>query len=336
MIRAGIIGGTGYGGMELLRWLCTHPEIDVVAITSRSQGGPVADVLPHLRGFVDLEFEDRTPDDLARACDVVFFATPHGVSAEHAPRVAEQARVVDLSGDFRLADADAHRAHYGADHPNAEWLGRVPYGLPECGGRGAVADATLVANPGCHATATLLALWPLAQAGLVAGSASVVSVTGSSGSGSKPSAGTHHPERFGNFKAYRPLRHQHEPEIVRALGGDVALSFVPHSAPIARGIHVTAFVPLPDGTSSTAVDEVFGEAYADEPFVRTSGRPPEVRHVAGTNLADVGWAVDAGVACVMVAIDNLGKGMAGTAVQNANLMFGLDETTGLHHVGAGL
>lgn len=336
MIRAGIVGGSGYGGMELLRWLAGHPDVELVAITSRSHTGPVADVHRHLRGFVDVDFTDRAPDDLARDCDVVFFATPHGVSAAHAPGVAERARVVDLSGDFRLADAPAYRAHYGADHAHPELLGRVPYGLPECGGRDAVRDASLVANPGCHATATLLALWPLARAGLCAGRASVVSVTGSSGSGAAPSAGTHHPERFGNFKAYRPLRHQHEPEIVRALGGDVALSFVPHSAPIARGIHVTAFVPLPDGASPRAVDEAFGGAYDDEPFVRTDERPPEVRSVAGTNLADVAWAVDDGVACVMVAIDNLGKGMAGTAVQNMNLMFGLDEGAGLRHVGAGL
>ncbi len=336
MIRAGIIGGTGYGGMELLRWLSTHPKVELTAITSRSHTGPVADMHPHLRGFVDLAFENASPAEVAERCDVVFFATPHGVSAAHAPAVSAQARVVDLSGDFRLADAAAYREHYGRDHASSEWLGRVPYGLPECGGRSAVADASLVANPGCHATATLLAIWPLAQAQLCAGRVSVVSVTGSSGSGSTPSAGTHHPERFGNFKAYRPLRHQHEPEIIRALGGDVALSFVPHSAPISRGIHVTAFVPLRAGTTSTQVDDAIKAAYADEPFVRLSSGTPEVRHVAGTNLADIGWAVDGDTACVMVAIDNLGKGMAGTAVQNMNLMFGLDESLGLNVVGAGL
>jgi N-acetyl-gamma-glutamyl-phosphate reductase len=244
-------------------------------------------------------------------------------------------RVIDLSGDHRLADAEAYTTHYGKTHAHPERLGTAAYGLPECGFRSQIIDAQLVANPGCHATATLLALWPLVSAGLVAGRISVVSVTGSSGSGSEPRAGTHHPERFGNYKAYRPLNHQHLPEIVAALGGQAAVDFVPHSAPFARGIHVTAFVPLLPGAEER-VAPVLSAAYGDEPFVRIVDGAPEVRSVVGTNLADVGVEVGDRIAVVMVTIDNLGKGMAGQAVQNLNAMFGLDETTGLFRPGGGL
>ncbi len=357
-LRVAIVGGTGYGGMELLRWLLGHPEVEVTAITSRTQSGRVADVHGQLRGFTDLEFSVGRAVDLARHNDVLFFATPHGVAAKEAPVVLQAAshvKLIDLSGDFRLANGAAYAEHYGGVHPHPELLGQVPYGLPECGHRDDVAAARLVANPGCHATATILAVWPLLQAGLVRGRVSACSVTGSSGSGAQPGAGTHHPERCGNFKAYKPLAHQHEPEIALALRGDVAVDFVPHSAPFARGIHVTAHVPLElddarqpgagDGGEAPAVSAAFEQIYGAEPFVRLTPGTPQVRHVAGTNLADVAVTTrrfDAlageanAVACVMVAIDNLGKGMAGTAVQNMNLMCGLDERAGLHHAGMGL
>ncbi|MDJ0973988.1 MAG: N-acetyl-gamma-glutamyl-phosphate reductase [Planctomycetota bacterium] len=341
MIKAAILGGTGYGGMELLRYLAGHPEVEVTAVTSRSQKGPVANRWAHLAGYTDAAFTEDTDDTrrlIATSVDVLFAAKPHGVAASELPPLLEAApdlKVIDLSGDFRLPDASAYDAWYGYTHPHAEWLGRSEYGLPECGQREAVADARLVANPGCHATAALIALWPLARAGLVTGRMAVNSVTGSSGSGAHAKAGTHHPERASNFKAYRPLRHQHLPEVVRALGSANEVDFVPHSAPFARGIHVTAFVPVGDATEEQ-VDACFHDAYADEPFVRLRDKPPEVRAVAGTNLADVSVTTGRGVAVVMVAIDNLGKGMAGTAVQNLNLVFGFPETTGLDRPGAGL
>jgi N-acetyl-gamma-glutamyl-phosphate reductase len=337
-VRAAIVGGTGYGGMELLRLLLEHPHVRVTAITSRSETGAVGDVHPHLRGFTELTFTSAKATDLARENDVLFFATPHGVSAKESPAVLDAAhdiRIVDLSGDFRLASAEAYLEHYGKAHPHPERLADAVYGAPECGRRREIASARLVANPGCHAYATVLALWPLAQAGLIDGRVSVASVTGSSGSGATPSAGTHHPERFSNFRAYKPLQHQHVPEIERALAGEARIDFVPHSAPISRGIHVTAFVPVPEGHEAEAV-QALRSAYAGEPFVRTVPGTPELRAVVGSNFADVGATAGTGVVVVTLALDNLIKGMAGTAVQNMNILLGLPETAGLRRPGLGL
>lgn len=340
-IRAAILGGTGYGGMELLRLLLAHPEVDLAAVTSRSRDGRVDAAHPHLAGYCDVEFTRESPEvlaGLAETCNVLFQAKPHGVSAHQTPGLLEAnetLRVIDLSGDFRLRDGAAYERHYGFEHPHTERLASAAYGLPECGGRGTVANARLVANPGCHATATILALHPLARLGLLDGRRpAVTSVTGSSGSGAVPKPGTHHPERFGNFKAYRPLAHQHRPEIVQALGG-VELDFVPCSGPFARGIYATAIVRL-DGDDRGRVDEAFTRAYEAEPFVRLVDGTAELRHVVGTNHAEVGVVRDATTACITVAIDNLGKGMAGTAVQNLNIACDLDETTGLWRPGLGL
>ncbi len=341
MIRAAILGGTGYGGMELLRLLLSHPEVEVAALTSRTEQGLVAERHPHLRGFTDLAFTIEDADArhrLARECDVVFFAKPHGVAAHEIPGVldAEDAvKVIDLSGDHRLPDPGAYPVWYGYEHPHPGRLRDADYGLPECGQRDAIKASRLVANPGCHASATILALWPLARAGMIEGRVSVVSVTGSSGSGAKPKQGTHHPERFANFKAYRPLRHQHLPEIVLALGGDERVDFVPHSAPFARGIHITAFAPVGDADED-AIQRTYEEAYGDEPFIRAATGGAEVRATVGTNFVDLCVTPAEGLACVTLALDNLGKGMAGSAVQNMNLMFGLEETTGLDRPGAGL
>ncbi len=340
MIRTAILGGTGYGGMELLRLLLAHPEVEVTALTSRTEDGPVGERYPHLRGFTDLRFtreDDAVRAALARDNDLLLYAKPHGVAASEIPALLDAApdiRIVDLSGDFRLRDAAAYPNWYDFTHPDPDRLAQTAYGLPECGGRDAVRSARLVANPGCHATATVLALWPLVQAGHVNGRVSVVSVTGSSGAGARATRGTHHPERFSNFKAYRPLCHQHLPEIVQALGGDVQVDFVPHSAPFARGIHVTAFVAT--DLDASALAGCYQDAYGDEPFVRLLDATPEVRAITGTNFVDCNALVAEGAACITLAIDNLGKGMAGTAVQNLNLMFGFDETTGLNVPGAGL
>lgn len=341
MIRAAILGGTGYGGMELLRLLLPHPDVEVVALTSRSDDGPVGQRHPHLRGFTDLAFSLETEalrQELAQGCEVLFFAKPHGLAAAEIPPLLDAApdlRVIDLSGDFRLSDAGAYEPWYGFEHPHPERLAEAVYGLPECGRRDAVRRARLVANPGCHAVAAILALYPLVRGDLVRGRVSLASVTGSSGSGAQPKPGTHHPERFSNFKAYSPLRHQHLPEIVQALGGEVRVDFVPHSAPLARGIHVTAFVPV-GAAGGEALRAAYAEAYGAEPFVRLGTAPVEVRATAGTNQVDVCVTPGDGIACVTLALDNLGKGMAGSAVQNMNLMFGLDETRGLDRPGAGL
>jgi N-acetyl-gamma-glutamyl-phosphate reductase len=343
-IRVAIVGGTGYGGMELLRYLLGHPEARVTAITSRTETGAVSDVHPHLRGLTDLRFTAEKAVDLAKSNDVLFFAAPHGVAAKEVPAVLDASpavRVIDLSGDFRLKDAARYPDAYGWPHPAPAWLARAAYGLPECGGRAAVADPAcrLVANPGCHASGAILALWPLARAGRLGSLATVVSVTGSSGSGAQPKQGTHHPERFANFRAYKPLEHQHLPEVLQSLSAAGAkaprVAFVPCSGPFSRGIAVTAVV---DGAAGEAQGDaaLFRAAYGREPFVRLVPEAAEVRAVAGTNFADVGVTTRDGATCVTVAIDNLGKGMAGTAVQNLNLLFGLDEAAGLRFPGPGL
>lgn len=342
--RVAIVGGTGYGGMELLRYLLDHPAVEVTAITSRTETGAVGDVHPHLRGLSDLRFTADKAVDLAKVNDLVFFAAPHGVAAKEVPAVLEASptvRVVDLSGDFRLKDGASYPAVYGWPHPNASWLAKAAYGLPECGARAAIVapGCRLVANPGCHASATILSLYPLAKAGRLTTRPSVVSVTGSSGSGAEPKKGTHHPERFANFKAYKPLEHQHVPEIEQALAAAGAraprIAFVPCSGPFSRGIAVTTIVEIGAGNEAAA-KEAYQAAYAAEPFVRFVPDAAEVRAVAGTNFVDVGVVAKDGALCVTVAIDNLGKGMAGTAVQNMNLLFGLPETTGLRRAGAGL
>jgi N-acetyl-gamma-glutamyl-phosphate reductase len=359
-VRAAIVGGTGYGGMELLRYLLDHPSIEVATITSRTETGPVADVHPHLRGLTDLAFTTEKAVDLAKRHDLLFFAAPHGVAAREVPAVLEASpnvKVVDLSGDFRLKDAKAYPEVYGYEHPAPGLLADAVYGLPECGSRSFLRspDCRLVANPGCHATAAILALFPLLRSAWqgdgIDGSdvATVVSVTGSSGSGAKPGQGTHHPERFSNFRAYKPLGHQHLSEIRQTLvsqgmNESARIAFVPCSAPISRGIAVMAVVNLekqgvaglPDEELDAIVRRSVREVYAEEPFVRIVPETAEVRAVAGTNFADIGVTARDNLACMTVAIDNLGKGMAGTAVQNANLLFGLDETAGLRRAGAGL
>lgn len=360
-IRAAIVGGTGYGGMELLRYLLGHPSARVTAITSRTESGAVSDVHPHLRGLTPLRFTSEKAMDLAKDNDILFFATPHGVADKEAGDVLGShpaAKLIDLSQDFRakvFLPPEPYRAKYGQAKP--AWLESAAYGLPECGGRGQVtaADCRLVSNPGCHASAAILALYPLAKAGLWGGRppVTVVSVTGSSGSGATPAQGTHHPERFANFKAYKPLQHAHVPEIKAALATfagatDPMIAFVPCSGPFARGIGSTVVVhlaailtgrgidPKDDAACLALARSAFEDAYKGERFVRLVPETAEVRAVAGTNFADVGIAAHQGTLAITVAIDNLGKGMAGTAVQNMNLLFGVEETAGLLRPGAGL
>jgi LysW-gamma-L-alpha-aminoadipyl-6-phosphate/LysW-L-glutamyl-5-phosphate reductase len=354
-VRVAIVGGTGYGGMELLRYLLGHEGVEITAITSRTESGTVGDVHPHLRGLTDLKFTSAKAVDLAKSNDCLFFATPHGVAKKEVPDVlaaSATVKVIDLSQDWRH---DVFAIDGAGARP--QWLRDAAYGLPECGGRAKVAAAgcRLVANPGCHASAAILALHPLASSlwGGQSALASIVSITGSSGSGATPSQGTHHPERFSNFRSYRPLAHQHEPEIVACLavfGGaqDPRVAFVPCSGPFSRGIANVVTLDLSEGLADRGVDVTddgaslgalrahFDAVYAREPFIRFVPDTPEVRAVAGTNFADIGLTVRRGVACITVAICNLGKGMAGTAVQNLNLLFKFPETTGLLRPGAGL
>ena len=338
-IRVAIAGGSGYGGAETLRWLAEHPTFDVVSVTSRSHAGKsVADVHPNLAGFHEkLRFVAGVEELLAAQPQAVVMALPHKEAAAQAKQflVAQpDLRLVDLSGDHRLDDPTTYEKAYGAAHPHPDELtsGAWIYGVPEAH-RDAIRKAKRIANPGCFATGAVLAVLPLARRGLVAGPVRHVAITGSSGSGAEPSAGTHHPERVENVRAYKVLDHQHVPEIVRCTGVTQPWLMVPQSGPFARGIFTTVFVDLPREMTTSDVRELFATEYGDDPFVRLRADTPQVAHVRNTNFCDVAVKATGRSAVVMTAIDNLGKGMVTQAIQNLNLMFGLDETAGLRRPG---
>ncbi|MFQ5844343.1 MAG: N-acetyl-gamma-glutamyl-phosphate reductase [Planctomycetota bacterium] len=333
-----ILGAAGYGGQELLRLLAVHPHFTVAAAGSRRHDGrPVEEVLPQLRGFYPgLRF--RTPEEaLAGECSAVLLATPHGVSRELWPQVAARrpdARVIDLSGDFRLRDRALFDRFYGGEHAAFDAVEHFVYGLTETQ-RGALREARRVANPGCFAAGALLALAPLAERGLLHGEVAVASTTGSSGSGAEAKATTHHPERAQDHRAYNVLLHRHQPEIeqeLRRLGaGDVEVAMVPQSGAFSRGIFTVAQLRLREDADAPAL---FAERYATEPFVRVRDSSPALRHVVRTNFCDVGVVQEGRRLVVLTALDNLVKGMSGQAVQNLNLLFGRPETEGLLHPGA--
>ncbi len=344
--KAAVIGGSGYGGAELIRRLTMHPDVELVRVASIDHvGEPLSAAHMNLEGRTNLVFEGMAPAEAARGMDVVLMGLPHRVSAKAVREVMQTgARIVDLSGDFRLRDPAAYEQYYGAKHPWPEELtkGTFVYGLPELF-RESIRDARYVASPGCFATTIELALLPLARAGLLAGPVEVVGITGSSGSGVAPSIGTHHPLRANNLRTYKPLEHQHVPEIVQALsqagGKDVTLSMVPVSAPLSRGIFATCFAHVDARVSEEELARLYASAFAGEPFVRVPAkRLPEVVAVSGTNYAEVG--VQAGEArdgkCTVAcfgATDNLVKGGAGQAIQSMNLMLGLDERATLEDPG---
>jgi N-acetyl-gamma-glutamyl-phosphate/LysW-gamma-L-alpha-aminoadipyl-6-phosphate reductase len=285
-------------------------------------------------------FEGISPAEAARGVDVVLLGLPHTVAAAKVPELAAVPglKIVDMSGDFRLKDVAAYERWYKHVHPCPERLPDFVYGLPELN-RALIRKARFVASPGCFATTIELALLPLAKAGLLEGVVHVQGITGSSGSGVAPSAGTHHPVRAGNLRTYKPLEHQHVPEIVETLAAagarDLALRFVPISAPLSRGIFATAFLELPEEWTQARLDALYRDAYAGEPFVRVPRkRLPEVAAVSGSNFAEVGVAAGAPRAgrrtvTLFGATDNLVKGGAGQAIENMNLMLGLDEKASL-------
>lgn len=344
--KAAIIGGSGYGGAELARRLLMHPEVELVRVASIDHvGEPLGAVHPHFEGATALTFENLSPTEAARGCDVVLLALPHKVTAAKVPElVATGVKVVDMSGDFRLRDAATYERFYGAKHPHPELLGTFVYGLPELN-REAIKRARYVASPGCFATSMELALLPLARAGLLDGATvHVQGITGSSGSGIAPGAGTHHPSRAGNLKTYKPLEHQHVPEVVQTLqdagARQLELRFVPVSAPLVRGIFTTCFLELSPEVDAARLQALFDEAYAGEPFTRRPrARLPEVVAVAGSNFVEVGFQAGAVVGgrrtvTTFAAIDNLIKGGAGQAIQNMNLVLGCDERASLEDTGS--
>lgn len=346
-LRAAVVGATGYGGGEILRRLLVHPTVEVVrAVSIDHVDEPVSSVHFNLDGRTNLRFEAMEPVEAASDVDVVFFGLPHDVSAQAVPAVLEEteAKVVDLSGAFRTDDAETYARWYGQTHPHPGLLPSMVYGLTELN-REKIRGARGVANPGCFATCVELALLPLARRGWLRGSIEVVGMTGSSGSGVSPSAGTHHPVRSVNLKSYRPLTHPQTPEMSETLsaaaGSPVELRFVPVSAPLSRGILATAFARIPADLDGVALAEAYRETFESERFVRVpEDRFPEVAAVAGSNYAEVGaiaGPVEASgerVVTCFGALDNLVKGGAGQAVQNMNVLLGLDEGLSLEDAGS--
>lgn len=339
MIKAGIVGGTGYTGVELLRLLAAHPEVELAVITSRGEKGlPVNQLFPNLRGRVNLAFVE--PDDaVLKSCDVVFFATPNGTAMKSAPALLESGvRIIDLAADFRLRRAEDWEQWYGMPHACPELLAEAVYGLPEIN-RAAIRTARLVANPGCYPTAVQLGFLPLLEAGVIDPQALIADAkSGVSGAGRKAEVGILFSEASDNFKAYAVPGHRHLPEIRQGLtavaGSPVDLVFVPHLTPIIRGIHATLYATLTH--PEIDLQALFERRYASEPFVDVlpSKSHPETRSVRGANLCRlaVHRPQKGKTVVVLAVIDNLVKGAAGQALQNMNLMFGLPETAGLEPI----
>ena len=338
MIKVGVVGGTGYTGVELLRLLAVHPDVEIAAITSRGEAGtPVARLFPSLRKRVDIAFSDPAATDLA-ACDCVFFATPNGVAMGQARSLVDAGvKVIDLSADFRLKDIATWERWYKMKHAAPDLVAEAVYGRPEIN-REKIREARLVANPGCYATAVQLALLPLVETDLVDREHLVADAkSGVSGAGRKAEVDILFSEASDNFKAYAVGGHRHHPEIVQSLreagGRDVGLTFVPHLVPMIRGILATVYARV---TKEADFQQLFEKRYAAEPFVDVlpAGTQPETRWVRGSNMCRVAVHRPMGgdTLVVLAVEDNLVKGAAGQAVQNMNLAFALPEARGLEQV----
>jgi len=337
-LKVGIVGGTGYTGVELLRLLALHPQAELSVITSRGEAGqPVADMFPSLRGYVDQAFTDPSQTDLT-ACDLVFFATPNGIAMQQARALLDKGvRVVDLAADFRIQDIAVWEKWYGMTHACPDLVSEAVYGLPELN-REQIRNARLVANPGCYPTAVQLGFMPLLEAGVVdAGHLIADAKSGVSGAGRKTETQFLFAEAGDNFKAYGVTGHRHLPEISQGLidmaGNKVGLTFVPHLTPLIRGIHATLYARL---TKEVDLQALFEQRYQNERFVDVlpQGAHPETRSVRGSNQCRIAVHRPQGGDTVVVlsVIDNLVKGAAGQAVQNMNIMFGFAENMGLELV----
>ena len=334
-MRIGIIGGSGYTGVELLRLLSPRRDIEIVFVSSRAQAGNRVDSLfPSLRGHVDISFSD--PDDVVDAqCDLVFFATPNGTAMRQAPALLEKGtKIVDLSADFRIQDVAVWQHWYGMEHSSPSLIAEAAYGLPEIN-REKIKSAKLVANPGCYPTTVQLGFLPLLEAGIVNCDSLIADAkSGITGAGRGAAVATLLAEAGDSFKAYGVAGHRHLPEIEQGLrsmcGGEVNLTFTPHLLPIIRGIHSTLYAQL---TQEVDLQALFETRYKDEPFVDVlpAGSHPETRSVRGTNVCRLAVHRPQGrnTAVVLAVEDNLVKGAAGQAIQNMNLMLGMAETEGL-------
>lgn len=338
-IKVGIVGGTGYTGVELLRLLAQHPNVVLHAITSRSENGTaVSQMFPSLRGVVDLQFSDPS-NGILFECDLVFFATPHGVAMEMASELLAQGiRVIDLGADFRLKDRAVFEQWYRLPHTSLEVLDESVYGLSELN-RSTIQSARLVANPGCYPTTMQLGFYPLLKSNLIDASSLIADCkSGISGAGRKAEVGSLFSEVADSFKAYGVSGHRHLPETVQQLSmmttQKVRLIFTPHLVPMIRGMHATLYarlLPSEANISNDVLQEIFEKCYQNEPFIDVMpwGSHPETRSTRGSNMLRIALHRHDDVLVVLVVQDNLVKGAAGQAVQNMNIMFELDERTGL-------
>jgi LysW-gamma-L-alpha-aminoadipyl-6-phosphate/LysW-L-glutamyl-5-phosphate reductase len=336
LIKVGILGGSGYGGSELLRLLLFHPQAELKLVTANEHAGKRVDAVhPNLAKLTDLKFEAMPDPREFDGLDCLFLALPHGQAMDIVPSLPRSLKAIDLSGDFRLNDGDVFKRFYGRDHTAMQAQGEFVYGLTEVN-RNQIKEATRIANPGCFATALELGLFPLVASGLVRGKVIADMKTGSSGSGAKAAANTHHPKRANSFYAYKPFEHQHQPEVEQLLASvnstwssDCNLVFQVHSIPVVRGIFASIYVTSTKSMTRDEVGLLYREFYGNEFFIRLVDGSPDINWVKNTNFVDIGWAASLDSVIVFVALDNLVKGAAGQAVQNMNLMFGIEERTGL-------
>ncbi|WIM39797.1 N-acetyl-gamma-glutamyl-phosphate reductase [Paenibacillus sp. PK4536] len=340
--RVAIVGSTGYGGVELIRFLQHHPHVEITSVISASSSGsPMSDQFPHLGGVIDMDLDGVDALATAAKADIVFTATPSGVSSTLVPQYLEAGlKVIDLSGDFRLKDSSTYEQWYKHDAPADHYLAEAVYGLCEQKGND-VQDQRLISNPGCYPTATLLGLMPGVEAGWIDHSSIIIDAkSGVSGAGRGTSLTSHYAEMNENFKAYKLNKHQHIPEIEQVLSGvtgePVVVTFSTQLVPMTRGIMTTMYATIKGQHNEQDWIDLYREYYCDRPFVRIrkQGNWPSTKEVAGSNYCDIGFAVDerTGRITIVSVIDNLVKGAAGQAIQNLNRMMGWEETLGLKMV----
>ena len=336
MIKVGILGGSGYGGSELLRLLLFHPEVEVGLVTAGEHAGKRVDAVhPNLAKLTDLKFSAMVAPQELGGLDCVFLALPHGQALDIVPSIPRAVRVIDLSGDFRLSDREQFKRYYGREHTAMEAQREFVYGLTEVN-RSRIREAVRIANPGCFATALELGIYPFVASKMATGKIVADLKTGSSGSGAKAASNTHHPKRANSFYAYKTFEHQHQPEVEQLLASvspqwstDCSLVFQAHSIPVVRGIFASIYITTRKPVTRDEAGGLVRDFYGDEFFIRLVDGSPDINWVKNTNFVDYGWAASGDTVIVFVAIDNLVKGAAGQAVQNMNLIFGIEERTGL-------
>lgn len=343
MIKASVLGATGYAGVELVRLLCSHKEVEISYVVSKSFAGQkLSDVYPNFRGVLDKELCDLDIEKIAKESDVVFTALPHGASKEVIPKLYEYGvKIIDLSGDFRYDDIKVYEQWYGEPHSSPELLAKSVYGLCELH-RDRIKGASLIGNPGCYTTCSILGTAPLLKYGLIDPDSVIIDAkSGVSGAGRSTSLDNSFCECTENMKAYKIATHRHTSEIEQELskfaGKDIMVSFTPHLIPLKRGILATIYANLKSDVTDEEIYSIYSEFYKDEQFVRVyqPGKLPETNHVAGSNFVDIGFKIDTRLKRVVVtsAIDNIVKGAAGQAVQNMNIVFGFNENEGLNNPG---